>query len=300
MIRRVWRLVALIATTALWSSCDRTIADRGTDASLQVASAQFFREAMPLEAAGPKVTTVTVGNRYPAGAANKTCIGELDSAATAVAIGLAGDIGYWVLPAEPPTSAAPRAPTYTALLSFSSAIRSGTRELVVRAVDRAQQFGPPSVRTIEIVDRVKPTGELVVALSWDNSANLDLHVVDPRGIEIYKRNISSYEPPPPGSPREPPGTSHDGGVLDFDSHAECVRDGRRAENVVWTDPPPPGKYLVRVDTFSLCGEPVSRWRIEVLLRGVRIASAAGVSTEIDTRFEHNQGAGLLAVDFVVP
>jgi uncharacterized protein YfaP (DUF2135 family) len=145
-----------------------------------------------------------------------------------------------------------------------------------------------------------PQGALVVSLSWDDGADLDLHVVDPNGVEIDKRNINSYQPPPPGAPPEPPGTTHDGGVLDLDSNAQCVADGVRAEHVVWTDAPPRGHYVVRVDTASMCGEAAARWRVEVLLGGAQVAAAQGTSTDADTRFAHELGAGVLAVEFDVP
>ncbi len=293
-------LVLLACVLALLVACDRVRADEGLDASLQVANARFVREAMPAEQDGPRVRTVTVGSTFRAGATNRSCSGEIDREGTAVAIGIAGDLGYWIVRADVPSASALDAPTFVAELSFAETMRAGLRDLVVRAVDRDGRFGPPAVKAISIQDRVVPDGVLVVSLSWDNGADLDLHVVDPRGVEIFKRNPSSYEPPPAGSPPEPPGTPHDGGVLDFDSNEGCALDGRRAENVVWTDPPPPGRYLVRVDTSSLCGEPAARWRVQAFLRGTRIGAAEGISTEADTRWAHERGAGVLALELDVP
>ena len=107
-------------------------------------------------------------------------------------------------------------------------------------------------------------------------------------------------PPPPGSPRVAPGTVRDGGVLSADANADCRLDGLGAENVVWTSAPPQGRYLVRVDTFSLCGEPASAWRVEAFLRGARVGAAEGISTDQDTRFGHDRGAGVLALEVLVP
>jgi hypothetical protein len=297
-LRFVALLFALLFSVVM--SCDRTQSDQGLDAELRVTGAQFFRETMPADGSGPKVQSVTVGTQFSAGATGKSCSGETDRETTAVAIAIAGDVGYWVLRAGMPSASAIDAPTFTAELSFSSAIRPGPHELVVRAVDARRRFGPEMVKSITVTERGVPDGQLVISLSWDNGANLDLHVVDPSGVEIFKRNINSYEPAAPGSPREAPGTTHDGGVLDFDSHAECVPDGLSTENVVWRDAPPKGHYLVRVDTFSLCGEPIARWRVQAFLRGVRIGAAEGVGTEIDTRYAHDRGAGLLALEVDVP
>ncbi len=293
-------LVVLLCVLVAVVACNGVRADEGLDASLHVAGARFVRGDMPAESGGPKVRTVTVGATFAAGATGRSCAGEIDREGTAVAIGIAGDLGYWIVRADVPSASALDAPTFTAELSFSETMRAGPRDLVVRAVDRDGRFGPAAVKAITIKERAVPDGVLVVSLAWDNGADLDLHVVDPRGVEIFKRNPSSYEPPPAGSPAEPPGTPHDGGVLDFDSNEGCVLDGRRAENVVWNDPPPPGHYVVRVDTFSLCGEPAARWKLQAFLRGTRIGAAEGISTDAETRWAHDRGAGILALEFDVP
>lgn len=293
-------LIVLLAFAAVVLACDRTEPDAGLDAALRVTGAQFFRETMPADASGPKVRSVTVGAKFSAGSTGRSCTGETEHDATAVAIGFAGDVGYWVLPAGVPSASALDAPTFTAELAFASETRPGPRELVVRAVDAQRRFGPPMIKALTITERGVPEGQLVISLTWANRANLDLHVVDPNNVEIFKRNINSYQPGPPGSPREAPGTVHDGGVLDFDSHAECAPDGLYAENVVWKDAPPKGHYLVRVDTFSLCGEAIARWRVQAFLNGARIGTAEGVGTEVDTRYEHNRGAGVLALEIDVP
>ncbi len=64
--------------------------------------------------------------------------------------------------------------------------------------------------------------------------------------------------------------------------------------------PPSGRYLVRVDTPSLCDETIARWFVEVRLHGERLAAAEGTSTEAITRARHGRGAGVLALTFDVP
>lgn len=286
--------------TAFAFACEGTDADEGRDAAMQVAKAQFFRGTMPAESGAAAVRSATVAPTVEAGSVERSIVGEITKDGAAIAIGLAGDRGYWILPAGLPSAAAIDEPTFDALLSFSTKMAPGPREIVLRAVDGDKRFGPALVKPIAVVAHALPQGELVIALSWDNRANLDLHVVDPTGAEIFKRDINSYRAPGPGAPREAPNTPHDGGVLDFDSQADCVPDGRRAENVVWTDPPPKGHYVVRVDTFSLCGEPGARWRVQAFLRGASIGSAEGSSTDVDTTFSHDRGAGLLALEIDVP
>ncbi len=290
---------AVVAALAL-IGCERTRADAGHDAMIHVEGAQFFREAMPADESGPKVLSATLAARTRAGAVEQACAGDLERAATAVAVGLAGDVGYWVVPADVPLSSAPTAPTFEVVFGIAADVQPGRHDVVLRAVDAAGHFGPSVVRPLDIAPPTRPEGRLVIALAWDNQADLDLHVVLPSGVELFKRNRTEYQRPPPSAGPVPPNAPTDGGILDRDSNAMCVPDGQRAENAVWTEAPPAGRYVVRVDTFSLCGAPSAHWRVEALLDGKRIGAAQGTSTEIDTRYEHNRGAGVLALELDVP
>ena len=79
------------------------------------------------------------------------------------------------------------------------------------------------------------TGDLVVTLTWDTESNLNLHVGDPDGADIYWGNQSSQ---PPFAFNQPDSGSF--GYIDYDSNANCVIDGLRREDVIWPDPPPSG------------------------------------------------------------
>ena len=82
------------------------------------------------------------------------------------------------------------------------------------------------------------TGDVQVTLAWDSDSDVDLHVVDPSGQEVYWAN------------RDVPS----GGNLDLDSNAGCSLDDVRNENIVWpVGQAPQGTYTVRVDYWSSCG-----------------------------------------------
>ena len=303
MARSASALVTLAATAtalALASCGDRTQPDAATDAKLSVSGGQFFRGDMPRDERGPPVKTVALSPIVHPGSVARTCSGVMDPSATAVALAIEGDSGYWIVPAGLPDVTAPGFPTFRAAVAFSSALPVGTRVFVARAVDGAGHFGASFTKPLDVTRVPRPVGRFVISLSWDDEADLDLHVVDPRGVEIWKRNINSYEPPPPGASPEPPNTPHPGGILDFDSNASCVQDGRRAENVVYADKPPSGHYVVRVDTFSLCKASGAHWRVEGFVDGASIGAAEGASTDFDTRFSHDRGAGVLALELDVP
>jgi hypothetical protein len=292
--------MTLVVLFAIMAACSKTRADEGNDAILQVQGAQFFREAMPSGETGPKVLTVTVAAHARAGAIDLACGGDLEPSATAIAFGLAGDVGYWILPAKIPAASAPASPTFEIAFALSARASPGPHQLVFRGVDGGGRFGPPLVRPLEVALGSRPTGRLVISLSWDNEADLDLHVVLPSGLELYKRNRTEYQRPPPSAGPVSPNAPTDGGVLDRDSNALCVPDGQREEDAVWTEAPPKGHYVVRVDTFALCGAPSAPWRLEALLDGVRIGAAQGTGTEEDLRFTHNRGDGVLALELDVP
>src|SRR5690606_18527793 len=112
--------------------------------------------------------------------------------------------------------------------------------------------------------------------------------------EVSKLNTNSWQRPAGAS--VDPEAWRSGGILDFDSNAGCVIDGRQNENIVWSEPPPSGRYTVRVGTFSLCGAEAARFTVAVTLRGRRIAAASGASQGPATRFRDAR-AGLHVLEF---
>jgi hypothetical protein len=94
------------------------------------------------------------------------------------------------------------------------------------------------------------TGEVQVSVSWDAESDVDLHVVDPAGDEIYYDEASSAS----------------GGELDLDSNAECEIDNVNNENITWTTAPP-GKYIVRLDYWAGCDVPKTSYVVTVRVIG---------------------------------
>jgi hypothetical protein len=94
-----------------------------------------------------------------------------------------------------------------------------------------------AVDTVPITLTTVAASDVEVSLNWDVDTDLDLHVVEPDGEEIYYGNT----------------TSSSGGMLDLDSNAACDLDHKRAEHVTWPNVTPPhGTYTVIVDSWSLC------------------------------------------------
>jgi hypothetical protein len=292
--------LAILVAGAAPASCSGVHADAGADAYMQIPGAQFVRGSMPAGSKnGPAVEQILLvnGNIWP-GRENFPIGGNLAPSATGAAIGLRGDVGYWVVAAGVPNYLTPTYPSISAAAEFSLGIVPGTYTLVVQGVDQSGAYGLPSTQILyEEPSPLNPpaTGALVVTLTWDTESNLSLHVVVPGGDEIYWGDQSTE---PPLALDQVDGGSY--GYIDYDSNANCVIDGLRREDAIWPDPPPPGQYTVRVDTPSLCGEPEANWTVKVVLKGAQVGEASGVALSADTWGSHGIGSGVLALQFTVP
>ena len=92
------------------------------------------------------------------------------------------------------------------------------------------------------------SGDVQVSVSWNGDVDIDLHVVDPNGFEVYFEQRSSPE----------------GGGLDLDSNSMCSIDKINNENIVWpAGLAPRGEYVVRVDLFNNCAGVASRYAVTV-------------------------------------
>lgn len=80
------------------------------------------------------------------------------------------------------------------------------------------------------------SGDIQFSLLWKNFNDLDLHCIDPKGVEIYYSN-----------PRSP----LTGGVLDVDTNVHPPFSTMPAENIYWpTGRAPPGIYRVYVVYYA--------------------------------------------------
>jgi hypothetical protein len=298
--RVVLALGCALAGTGSASCSSGVPADTGADAYMQLSGARFVRGPMPAgSASGPAVAQIAlVDNEIWPGLSDDPVAGALGPTATAAAIGLEGDAGYWIVAAGIPGVASPDDPSFSATAAFSTGMVPGSYTLVVRAVDGGGNYGLPGTQILDAeTSPTNPpaTGDLVVTLTWDTESNLDLHVVDPDGVDIYWNNQSSQ---PPFSFDQVDGGSY--GYVDYDSNANCVVDGLRREDAIWPHPPPRGEYAVRVDAPSLCGQPIANWTVRVVLDGQPVSQASGVALDADTQGSHGTGTGVLALQFSVP
>lgn len=121
--------------------------------------------------------------------------------------------------------------------------------------------GPYNTTPVALLD--VGTGDVQVSVSWDAPSDVDLHVVDPSGEEIYYGNSSSAS----------------GGALDLDANAACNIDSPpvNQENITW-ETAPAGDYIVRLDYWDSCGVPETNYIVVVRVEGQRTRTFRGTFT----------------------
>jgi hypothetical protein len=150
---------------------------------------------------------------------------------------------YRVLLPAPATSA-------DLLVTLDPGARAGSLALYVTAGASPTQYGPIVGQTLSVI-RVG-SGDVQVSVAWNSAADVDLHVVDPTGEEIYYGSR----------------TSASGGELDLDSNAACGSDQPRNENTVWpAGEAPAGTYIVRLDYWDSCDAPQTDYVVTVWVKG---------------------------------
>lgn len=149
---------------------------------------------------------------------------------------------------------------YVIVLLISQGLNRDTVVLQLAGADGAGNVGP--VMGWTMVRTQVGTGKLQVSLSWNQPNDVDLHLVEPTGEEIYY-----------GNP-----TSSAGGQLDLDSNAGCAIDGVNNENITYPDSVtlPAGQYIVRVDFWADCNvTDTTRYAVSARLNGNLITPDSG-------------------------
>ena len=151
--------------------------------------------------------------------------------------------------------------------------------LEVSAVDAGGAVGQPTCHFVIGI----PTdfSEVQVTASWDTDADLDLHVADPNGHEVYfgAEEVES------------------GGVL-FPTSDFCEPDNFRNERIAWTEgTPPPGRYEVRLSHYDSCGAEETNYVVSVYNHGT-VSTFTGTFTGDGE--DNARGTGVVITAFHVP
>lgn len=195
----------------------------------------------PLSSGAPAPTVPASATAVNGGSAQVPVTGAAEY--SAVYVSLAGADDYWELQLPAGASAS------DVIVGVASAVSASTLRLLyaVSSAGAVSQYASQSL----LVYRVG-TGDVQVSVSWTGASDVDLHVYDPNGEQVYFGN--------------PAATS--GGRLDLDSNAACNIDNVNNENIVWpVGGAPRGEYRVVVDYWADCGVSRSDYVVTVQMQG---------------------------------
>jgi hypothetical protein len=139
------------------------------------------------------------------------------------------------------------------IISFGTNIPTETFTLQVQCVAPNGDVGAIANVDATVLNE-DTTGAVQVTATWDAASDVDLHLVEPGGNEIFW-----------GAP-----TSNTGGALNVDSNPACFIDNINNENISYPDNTAPnGTYIVRLDYFASCNVAQTNFVVSVNNGGQR-------------------------------
>jgi hypothetical protein len=199
---------------------------------LSVEGASYLSGPIPSASSGssvPEVTNVTGNSSVIEGGSNPITV-YASVPVTKIYIAVQNANGYYMY------AVSSSGTVYTLSLVLSTDIPTEDFVILIAIVNNLGQVSAIYEVPVSIIE--VGTGQLQVSLSWDKPNDVDLHLVEPDGEEIYYGN--DY--------------SSNGGFLDLDSNPACAIDGIQNENITYdeTSYVETGNYIVRVDLYSGC------------------------------------------------
>lgn len=270
-----------LASLALAVSCHKSDDETGpstngtTDgfiAGVSVAgTAGTYTALTPPAASGGPLVTLGGNAVVVNGGTNQISVTSTTALAK-VYVFVSGLTGYYDVPVPAPGTSA------TLVISIAQSPSGSSFTLGVAGVSSTGAVG--ATTTIPTTVRTVATGDVQVTLSWDVQSDLDLHVVEPSGEEIYWNNRVSAT----------------GGKLDLDSNAACNLDGVRNENAAWatTGSAPHGTYIVRIDMWTNCSTTASNYVLRVNNNG---NATTYTGTLTGTGDQGGRGSGTVVATF---
>lgn len=245
------RAPGLAALAVLFSlvlaSCDEPTFIRGAQLSTYLAGVTIGSTSGQLNSAPPPAPSTGPTISVPANAetitGGSTALNFTTSAPVqSIVVFVDGVDGHYLVPV-------PSISGGQAILSVGGLPPVLSFDVVFAAAGSNGIYGPYSSMTLNLIEAAG--GDIQVSVTWDTDADVDLHVVEPGGAEIYY-----------GSP-----TSGSGGELDIDANAACSTSNLTQENIGWAPgSAPAGTYIVRVDYWDACGAVQTNYIVTVSLR----------------------------------
>ena len=246
--RRRFAPIALLLSLPMASCNSSPTVVSGAEVSAYIAAVLIedtrgilYAGSPPAGGSGPSATAPAALNGITGGSAALSLAGA--GQFRRVAVYVAGIDGYYLveLPFELTST--------KAIITIGGQVPIDNFGVTFALADGNGVWGIGDVTAVSVIEVAG--GDIQVSVTWDTQADVDLHVVDPSGEEIYYGNL----------------TSNSGGELDLDANAACSTSNLRQENVGWAPrTAPTGQYIVRVDYWSSCGAVQTDYIVTVYLR----------------------------------
>ena len=235
-MKKLSLIIAVLALIIGFNACkkdDEPAKESHLEKYFSVTDAELVNKNFPSASSSsnkPEILNLSGNPSVIPGGTNPIHI-EADGSVQNILIGVKGEYGYYKLPAT-----ASKNTYYQFYLMISQDLNKDN--FVIRVALRDSNGLISESQTINISRIEAGTGKLQVNCSWDQPNDVDLHLVEPNGTEIYYGN----------------GVSQNGGELDVDSNPACSIDNINNENITYDDNDvvETGEYIVRVDLFSDC------------------------------------------------
>jgi hypothetical protein len=234
--RKIVRMLILISAL-IFSSCQKDEEGRSVQDFLEMPEANYMAGSFPAASTGdqlPAVTDVSGNSFVIRGGSNMLTI-QTSLPVAKFLLGIQGAKGFY----EINETLQAVSSTYLLPVLFSARLPGKNFILKIACVGQTGLLSEAFKLPVSIVEA--GTGVLQISLSWNKPYDLDLHLVEPDGEEIFYSNKISAN----------------GGSLDLDSNPGCSIDGIQNENITYSKESivETGIYRVRVDLFSACSVP---------------------------------------------
>jgi hypothetical protein len=252
LIRGVGRRVLPVTLVLAAVSCDAGLKENSfgpiSDLITGVATvdgtvtATLVAGSRPADGSGPTITVQGVPTAINGGSLRASVTSPTPF--SRVIVSLTYFDGYYQLDLPAPVT------SVDIVLNMSPNAPQAAMGFVYGAGAQGGPMGPSLTQNINLL-RVG-SGDVQVSVAWDAPTDVDLHVTDPSGEEIFFAHK----------------TSASGGTLDLDSNPACSIDNINNENVVWpTGSAPSGTYSVDLVYWSACSQPQSNYTVTVVVAG---------------------------------
>jgi hypothetical protein len=219
------------------------------------------------------------GNAYAIpGGTNQIMIYYNNSAHEAAELyyGVKGVYGYFKadLPASDPD-------TVYLVLIISQAVTQTNFTVEMNMADAQGNISEPYYIPVDLM--AADPGKLQVTLSFDQPNDLDLHLFEPTGTQIFYRH---------------PVDTLTGGYLVADANANCIHDTANVEEILFPDSVPLGTYDVRVAYYMQCIPSVNTiFSVSALYNGETISPSAGQNPYLAEFIGNASGASVDCMQF---